>query len=123
MNSKRWEVTTSSGEISPQQYNVHLLSGFKGKWGYSSNNIVLRNIKEQSLCSFTVIAFKDVDENLNIGVRANLKDGYGDNLKMLHWNKWDNASELVCKIIYMFLTEMGYILRTDYDCAGTCCIN
>ncbi len=68
-------------------------------------------------------AFKEIDESLYICVRANKKDECGDNLKMLHWNKWDNASELVCRIIYMFLNEIGYVLRTDYDCAGTCCIN
>ncbi len=123
MNSDGWEVTTSSGRISAQDYNSHLLSGFKGKWGYSCNNIILRNIKQKPPYSFTVSAFKEIDESLYICVRANKKDECGDNLKMLHWNKWDNASELVCRIIYMFLNEIGYVLRTDYDCAGTCCIN
>ena len=123
MNDKEWEVTTSNGEISPHKYSTHLLSGFKEEWGYSSNNIVLRNIEKRPSCSFTVFAFKEVNGILHIGVRANIKGGYGNNLKMLTWNKWDNAAELVCKMIYMFLTEMGYKLQKENNYEGTCCIN
>ena len=108
MNSKTWETTTSNGKIHPGYYNKHLLSGFKSDWGYSSNNIVLRNIEKNPSYSFTVFAFKEINGNLYIGVRANTNEGSWNKLKILNWNNWDNVYDLVYKIIYMFLTELGY---------------
>jgi hypothetical protein len=108
MNSKTWGATTSSGNIHPGYYKNHLLSGFKPGWGYSSNNIVLRNIEQDPSYSFTVFAFKEINENLYIGVRANTNSGSWNKLKILNWNNWDNVYDLVYKIVYTFLTELGY---------------
>jgi hypothetical protein len=120
-----WEITTIYGKMSPNNYAEYLMSGFTDVWGYSNKNIIVKNTNQYTPCSFTVFAFKEINSALHIGVRANIygTEWEGDNSKMLHWNNWDDAHELVCKMINIFLTEMGYKVQRNSDCAGTCRIH